>query len=255
MWRNILSDEGRNIAKRAERAQEAGDYGLARELYLRAIAKLREASEISQDFKEIGVLRSLVSYYTDRAGALENETGNDDVQGSRLALKPPEKETPASDIKELLRGSGVSEQVFKTVLSIAIEISREGREGHAIGTAFLTGDVANVMAKSRQLVLNPFEGHNREKRMIIDSETRDDIKEFAQLDGVFVIAGDGVVEAAGRYITIDTGIVKLQRGLGTRHSSVAAITSVTHALGVVVSQSGGIIRIFKDGKIIFTLKP
>jgi DNA integrity scanning protein DisA with diadenylate cyclase activity len=30
---------------------------------------------------------------------------------------------------------------------------------------------------------------------------------------------------------------------------------VTHALGVVVSQSGGIIRIFKDGRIVFTLKP
>lgn len=254
MWRNVLSDEGRNIVKRAERAQEAGDHGLARELYLRAIAKFREASEISQDFKEIGILRSLVSYYTDRVGALENETGYDNVQGTRLALKPPEKETPASDVKELLRGSGVSEQVFKSVLSIAIEISREGREGHAIGTAFLIGDAANVMAKSRQLVLNPFEGHSREKRMVTDSETRDDIKEFAQLDGVFVIAADGAVEAAGRYITIDTGIVKLQRGLGTRHSSVAAITSVTHALGIVVSQSGGIIRIFKDGKIIFTLK-
>lgn len=255
MWRNILSDEGRNIAKRAERAQEAGDYGIARELYLRAIAKLREAAEISQDFKEIGILRSLVSYYTDRVGALENETSYDNVHGSRLVLKPPEKETPASDEKELLRGSGVSEQVFKIVLSIAIEISREGREGHAIGTAFLIGDAADVMAKSRQLVLNPFEGHSREKRMITDSETRDDIKEFAQLDGVFVIAADGAVEAAGRYITIDTGIVKLQRGLGTRHSSVAAITSVTHALGIVVSQSGGIIRIFKDGKIVFKLKP
>ncbi len=252
MWRNFLSDEGRNIAKRAERAHEAGDYGLARELYLRAIAKLREASEISQDFKEIGILRSLVSYYTDRLSVLENEI---DTQDSKLILKPPEKETPSSDVKELLRRSGVSEQVFKTVLTIAIEISREGREGHAIGTAFLVGDAANVMAKSRQLVLNPFEGHSREKRMITDSETSDDIKEFAQLDGVFVIAADGVIEAAGRYITIDTGIVKLQRGLGTRHSSVAAITSVTHALGIVVSQSGGIIRIFKDGKIIFTLKP
>ena len=255
MWKNVLSDEGRNIAKRAERAHEAGDYGLAKELYLRAIVKFREASEISEDFKEVGILRSLVSYYTDRLSVLEKENDSGNIQGSRLALKPLEKETPASDVKELLRGSGVSEQVFKIVLTIAIEISREGREGHAIGTAFLVGDAANVMAKSRQLVLNPFEGHSREQRMITDSETSDNIKEFAQLDGVFVIAADGVVEAAGRYITIDTGIVKLQRGLGTRHSSVAAITSVTHALGVVVSQSGGTIRIFKDGKIVFTLKP
>jgi len=255
MWRNVISDEGQRLAKRAEKAQDTGDYGLARELYLKAIAKFREASEISGNFNEINILRSLVSYYNDRVSTLETELSNNPVPGSRLALKTREKETAGSGISELLRGCGVSESVFGTVLAIAIEISREGREGHSIGTAFLVGDEPNVMTKSRQLVLNPFEGHRREKRLITEPETRDNIKEFAQLDGVFVIASDGVVEAAGRYITIDTGMVKLQRGLGTRHSSVAAITSATRALGIVVSQSGGVIRIFKDGKIVATIKP
>ncbi|MCX9009625.1 MAG: diadenylate cyclase [Candidatus Methanoperedens sp.] len=255
MWRNVLSDEGQRIVKKAERAQGAGDYGLAREFYLRAISKFREASEISEDFKEIGILRTLISYYNDRVSMLEEELVNCPSPDSHLELKPVEKETPASDVKELLQGSGVTETVFGTVLAIAIEISREGREGHTIGTGFLVGDTANIMAKSRQLVFNPFEGHSRERRVIADPETRDNIKEFAQLDGVFVIAADGVVEAAGRYITIDTGIVKLQRGLGTRHSSVAAITSVTRALGIVVSQSGGVIRIFKEGMIFATIKP
>src|SRR5574341_72841 len=154
MWRNVISDEGQRIVKRAERAQDAGDYGLARELYLRAISKFREASEISHDFKEIGILRSLVSYYSDRVGMLEKDLDDYTFSASRLGQKPEEKETPASDVIELLSGSAVPEQVFGTVLAIAIEISREGREGHTIGTGFLIGDAANVMAKSRQLVLN-----------------------------------------------------------------------------------------------------
>ncbi len=253
MWRNLLSDEGRNIAKKAERAQEAGYYRLARELYLKAITKFQQASDISGDYNEINVLRSLVSYYNERVCSIEQELRNDPVMDSQV-LAPAKKDTTRVDLSELLRGSGVQEAVFEAVLGIAMEISMEGREGHAIGTAFLVGDSANVMARSRQLVLNPFEGHSRDKMKLTDIDIRDNIKEFAQLDGAFVISEDGVVEAAGRYITIDTGKVRIPGGLGTRHSSVAAITEATNAIGVVVSQSGGIIRIFRSGKIAATIK-
>lgn len=249
MGRNVLADEGRNVARKAERAQEGGDYRTARELYLKAAAKFREASELSDDFNEMNVIRSLASYYYNRASTLENES-----PGKPVPLKPEKKET-AADVSVMLKGTGISEQVFEAVVNIAAEISSEGREGRHIGTAFIVGDSANVMAKSRQLVLNPFEGHKKEERMITDPEIKGNIKEFAQLDGVFVISAEGVVEASGRYITIDTGLVRIQRGLGTRHSSVAAITSVTGAIGVVVSQSGGVIRIFRDGKIVAALKP
>lgn len=253
MWKNVLSDEGRNIAKSAEKAQEAGDFEHARELYLKAISKFGQATEISGDFNDISVLRSLISYYRDRIKTLEREISRDPVLESSAFA--PKKETSNIELSELLRGSGVQESAFGAVLRIAIEISLEGREGHAIGTAFIIGDAANVMARSRQLVLNPFEGHSRDKRNLTDPDIKDNIKEFAQLDGIFVVSGDGVVEAAGRYITMDTGKVKLPGGLGTRHSSVAAITLATGALGVVVSQSGGVIRIFKDGKIVATVKP
>jgi len=47
---------------------------------------------------------------------------------------------------------------------------------------------------------------------LADTDIRDNIKEFAQIDGVFVISEDGVVEAAGRYITIDTGKVRISGG-------------------------------------------
>jgi len=248
----MLSNEGKNLARRAEGAQEAGDYSLAIELYKKAEKKFREASEISTDSYEINRLRYLANDYKLKAMQLENEYG---AGGAVSRIQPKKKETPDFDISGLLNGTGVSEKVFESVIKIAMEISSEGREGRAIGTAFILGDATNVMAKSKQLILNPFQGYKKEERNITDTEIRDNIKEFAQLDGVFVISGDGAVEAAGRYITMDTGLVKIPRGLGTRHSSVAAMTSATKSIGIVVSQSGGVIRIFRDGKIAATLKP
>ncbi|MCE8422753.1 MAG: diadenylate cyclase [Candidatus Methanoperedens sp.] len=237
------------MAKRAERAQDRGKFVEARELYLKAVAKFKDAAEMSENFNETSVLRSLATYYNNCVHSLEKE----------LDIEPPifvprEKETVSFNLSEILKGTRIMENVFETVLKIALEICTEGREGRPIGTGFILGDSENVMAKSRQLVLNPFEGHNREKRQIFDQSIQDNIKEFAQLDGVFVISTDGVVEAAGRYITLDTGIVKMQRGLGTRHSSVAAITNATDTIGIVVSQ-GRVIRIIKSGKIIATVRP
>ncbi len=257
LWTKVLSNEGRNIAKRAEKAEEAKDYNLAKELYLKAVAKFKNASEISGNMAEVNMLRELSNYYYARALKVDKEISkiNKSISGKQSTLQPVKQETSASDVPDLLKGTGIQEPIFKAVLNIAIEIGQEGREGRHIGTAFVIGDTTNVMAKSRQLILNPFEGHSREKRIITDPETQENVKEFAQLDGIFVISTDGVVEAAGRYITIDTGMVKLQKGLGTRHSSVAAITSVTRTIGIVVSQSGGVIRIFRDGKMVSTVKP
>jgi len=254
LGKNVLLEDGRNIVKKAQSAQDRGDSSQARELYRKAIKKFMDACEISDDFSEISIIRSQISYYKNLAAQLDEVLGNDLIMETRSA--PPEKhDKKESDIKELLKGTGVSEQVFEMVIKIAIEISTEGREGRSIGTAFLVGDSANVLAKSKQLVLNPFKGYAKEEKMITNLDICDNIKEFAQLDGVFVISGDGVVEAAGRYITIDTGSVKIQKGLGTRHSSVAAMTYSTEAIGIVVSQSGGVIRVFRHGRVAATVKP
>jgi diadenylate cyclase len=136
------------------------------------------------------------------------------------------------------------------VFSICLEISREGREGKKVGTAFIIGDAENVLAKSRQLILNPFAGHQTGDRMVTNHDIKENLKELAQLDGAFVIRGDGLIEAAARYITIDTSAVGIPKGLGTRHSSVAGITLVTNAIGIVVSQSGGKISIFRNGRMV-----
>jgi len=150
----------------------------------------------------------------------------------------------------VIADTDIREEIFDTVFHISTEISLEGREGKAVGTTFLIGDAKNVLAKSRQIMLNAFEGHKPESRMVTNPDLKENIKEFAQLDGAFVITGDGFIEASGRYITVDTSRVTLPKGMGTRHNSVAAITQETKAVGIVVSQSGGGITLFKNGQIL-----
>jgi len=144
----------------------------------------------------------------------------------------------------------VKDEVFDAVFHVCTEISIEGREGKPVGTTFLIGDTKNVLEKSRQIILNPFEGHKPELRVVTNPELKENIKALAQLDGAFVITGDGFVEAVGRYITVDTSNVSLPPGMGTRHNSVAAITQVTNTVGIVVSQSGGGITVFRHGQIV-----
>lgn len=159
-------------------------------------------------------------------------------------------------ISTFLEGTDIREDVFEDVYSLALELSREGREGKRIGTTFLIGSAADVMAKSTQLILNPFEGHAPSTRNVTSPEIRETVKELSQIDGAFVISGDGTIQAAGRYITIDTSRASIPRGLGTRHASVAGITKETPAIGIVLSQSGGKISLFKDGRIfrVITVK-
>ncbi|MDD1708708.1 MAG: diadenylate cyclase [Methanoregulaceae archaeon] len=172
----------------------------------------------------------------------------------------PPKVSPASDrlptreeLEQICAGTDVTPEVALSVIRIAMEIGREGREGQAVGTSFVVGDTGAVMNNSRQFVLNPFQGHEEAERRIMDAGTRGTIKEFAQLDGAFIVSGNGVVESAGRYITVDMSQVKVPHGLGSRHSSIAGITMVTSSIGIVVSQSGGLITIFRNGKIVHSI--
>jgi len=145
-------------------------------------------------------------------------------------------------------------KVVVELLIIAAEIAAEGREGKHVGTAFILGDTDRVLEYSRQLILNPFEGHTEESRCIFSPQIHGSIKELAQMDGAFIINEKGVVVAAGRYITIDTSDVRIPAGFGTRHVSTAAITAATDAVGIVVSESGGFIRVFAKGTIITSSK-
>jgi diadenylate cyclase len=138
---------------------------------------------------------------------------------------------------------------------VAIEIGREGREGKAVGTLVVVGDARNVMTRTRQLGFDPFKGYLRKERNVRDFRVREAIKEIAQLDGAFVVARDGTVEAACRLIDAPMSGLTLPKGLGTRHWAAAAITEVTKSVAVVVSQSNGTVRLFQSGEVILRIAP
>lgn len=147
----------------------------------------------------------------------------------------------------------VAPEVLERVLQIATTIAREGREGKAIGTTFVIGEYGQVRTMSRQLVINPFKGYTDEERSVLDPSLEETLKEFATIDGAFLIRGDGVVEAAGTYLRPDIAVEDLPSGLGARHAAAAGITSASAALAVVISQSTGRVSLFKAGKPILVL--
>ena len=148
----------------------------------------------------------------------------------------------------------VTPAVLRSVIELAIEIAREGREGRKIGTMFVVGDEERVLAFSRPLILDPLKGHDLEAKHIDDPDMRETAKELAQLDGAFVVSNNGYVLSATRYIDAHGHDMELPLGLGSRHVAAASITRDTDAVAVVVSESS-IVRILDDGELIAEIIP
>ena len=148
----------------------------------------------------------------------------------------------------------VNTRVLEQVVSLAVEIAREGREGRKIGTLFVVGDSGEVMRRSKPMILDPLQGHPDEDKYIEDPNTRETIKELAQLDGAFVVSNAGVVLSAARYIDAASDSLNLPLGLGSRHVAGASISKETNAVAVVVSESS-MVRMFDDGELVSEIVP
>jgi len=145
-------------------------------------------------------------------------------------------------------------EVLEHAIQLAVEIAREGREGRKIGTLFVVSDEKEVLKRSRNLILDPLYGHAEKRKKIWDPDMRETIKELAQLDGAFVVAGNGVVISASRHIDASAKCIELPLGLGTRHVAAASITRDTRAVAVLVSTSA-VVRIFFRGNLIAEIVP
>lgn len=166
-----------------------------------------------------------------------------------LDLKTESELISTSD--PLIPENGVQPEVFERVLTIAAQIAFEGREGRQVGTIFVIGDSGEVLKNSENLVLNPFFGYSESQRNIMDVHLEETIKEFSTIDGAFVISGKGTIETAGTRL-LATGLAPglpadFPKGLGTRHAAAAAITSITKAIAISISQSTGSLTIFRAG--------
>lgn len=148
----------------------------------------------------------------------------------------------------------VEPQVLEKVLQLAVDLAREGRDGRPVGTIFVVGDHERVAAASRQMVINPFRGYLDEEKNVLDPGLGETLKEFSNIDGAFVIRGDGVILSAGTFLTPERATGALPSGLGARHAAAAATTASSSALAVVVSQSTGTVSLFKGGALVLALE-
>lgn len=148
----------------------------------------------------------------------------------------------------------IKPEIFQAVMTFVMELADKGREGKPVGTIFVVGDHEKVLQLSKQMIINPFKGYDEEERNILNPGLKETIREFAGLDGAFVISEEGFVLTAGRYLGAAVDVATLPRGLGSRHMAAAGITALTKAVAFVISQSSGDVRIFRDGKILMEIE-
>ncbi|MBI2479055.1 MAG: DNA integrity scanning protein DisA nucleotide-binding domain protein [Planctomycetia bacterium] len=144
----------------------------------------------------------------------------------------------------------VNPEVFERVLTLSSQLAVEGREGRPVGGIFVVGDSEHVLAQSRSLILNPLHGYSEDERNILDPRMEETLKQFSAIDGAFVVRDDGVVLGAGVHLTPSAQGATLPSGLGTRHAAAAAITASTNAVAVAISESTGMVSVFRAGQMV-----
>ncbi|MDR1932145.1 MAG: PTS sugar transporter subunit IIA [Spirochaetales bacterium] len=149
--------------------------------------------------------------------------------------------------------SDLEHQVLVRAIEIAGELAEEGREGKPSGCIFVLGDYPQVQHHCQQMIINPFRGYPEGELNILDPSLKETVKELSKIDGAFIIRGDGVMVSAGTYLRTRVALAELPSGLGARHAAAAAITMVSKAVALALSESTRKLSLFKNGEKIMEL--
>lgn len=179
----------------------------------------------------------------------------EDMNLDRILYMEVGKENEGITTKKIMTlAESVNPLVFEQLLNLSLELAINGREGKMIGTIFVLGDHEKVLSLSKQLIFNPFKGYPEEERNIFNPDLKETIREFSALDGAFVLSETGTLITAGRFLGVSGNDTEIPSGLGTRHMAAAGITALTNAIAIVISESTGNIRIFKDGTTLLEIE-
>ncbi|MCF2165222.1 diadenylate cyclase DacZ [Halobacterium salinarum] len=157
-----------------------------------------------------------------------------------------------SSVYELFASTRAEPGVIRDVFDVAIELGRKGQKGKPVGALFVVGDAGKVMTKSRPLSYNPFE---KSHVHVGDPIVNVMLKEFSRLDGAFVISDSGKIVSSYRYLEPGAEGTDIPKGLGARHMAAGAITRDTNAVAIVLSESDGLVRAFRNGELVLELDP
>lgn len=172
---------------------------------------------------------------------------------SLIRLDDRMRRLTSRDLQQL--ESSVPLKSLKVVIDLATQIGREGREGKKVGTMFVLGDTRKVLNHCKDSGFDPLRGYHRKMRSLFDPRVREDIKEIAQMDGAFVVSPEGIVEKSRQIIEVKHEDLTLSKGLGARHWAGAAISQLTNAIAIVISQSSGTVRLFQNGDLVLRIEP
>lgn len=223
----------RNEGKQVEGVIEVRSYSAAR------LSQTRSAILI-------GLTRGLFTY-SDRICCVGGLPGSNRLD-TLMVIDIEQEFQKVIDKGNNLLPPSVKVEVMERVIAIATELSIEGREGHAIGTLFVLGDSEKVIGMSKPLVMNPFFGYKEEDRNILNPFMDETIKEFSQMDGCFIIRGNGVLESAGSLIHAPSEFhQELPSGFGARHSAAASVSLAANCVAILLSASSGQVTIFRKG--------
>ncbi|MEM6470049.1 MAG: DNA integrity scanning protein DisA nucleotide-binding domain protein [Planctomycetota bacterium] len=172
---------------------------------------------------------------------------------SHLKLDERMRRLSARDLQSL--ESSVPLKTLKAVVDLAVQIGVEGREGKPTGALFVVGDIRSVLQHASDSGVDPFRGYNKKARNLLDPRTQEDAKELSQLDGAFLISGDGTIERSRQMLEVLHEDLNMSKGLGSRHWAAAAISRRTKAIAIVVSQSTGTVRLYQNGFLKMQIEP
>lgn len=158
----------------------------------------------------------------------------------------------ANRFANLAQEVGIELEVLTKSMELARHIASRGREGHSVGAIFAIGSLPLLRKNSTALVLNPFKGHNAEKRSILVKDNHETFAEFAWLDGAVFFNKEGIASDAGRYIQVPAGI-STKSGEGGRHLASRAISQLAECLAICVSSSGSI-TLYVNGRDRYKVK-
>ena len=135
--------------------------------------------------------------------------------GDLIVLTEMEASIERLAVSDLLKlTDGIQPKVLEAAVTVACKISRAARRGNRVGAILMLGDSLNVLEGSKQLVPNPFQGHDKANRMLTNPDIHDALVELSKLDGAFVLRGDGFIQAAGVFLTSPPAETELVSGLG-----------------------------------------
>ncbi len=177
-------------------------------------------------------------------------------EGNLVVLTKMEASVEKLAVSDLLKlTDGIQPKVLEAAVTVACKIGRAARRGKRIGVIFMLGDSLNVLEASKQLIPNPYQGHEKANRMLTTPDNHDALVELSKLDGAFVMRGDGYIQAAGVFLNSPATETELIAGLGARHAAAAAVTMRTMATAIVVSSTDGNVRAFSGGKMVLQIDP